>query len=325
MPWISPLIANLSDFVAWSLIVLAAGGAICVAYGIFIERHWYRVATYRLPILPAGSGSGLTVVHVSDLHFVSSDRRKARLLASLPARDITVATGDLLGEPQAVEATAVALASVRGSAASHFVLGSNDYFAPRPLSYLAYFGKRRGRRRRSSPGGAGELIPRLEDDGWVHLGNRRTALEVNGTRLEVVGLDDPHLGRHDLRVAARSDPSAFGLAVVHSPDPVPELAALGYDLVLCGHTHGGQVRMPLVGALVTNSMIPTRLCMGLSRFGRTILHVSPGLGTSKFAPFRFLCRPEATILELTPSKDMKVGEDQSGEASAESTRSNTAS
>jgi uncharacterized protein len=81
MPWISPLIANLSDFVAWSLIVLAAGGAICVAYGIFIERHWYRVATYRLPILPAGSGSGLMVVHVSDLHFVSSDRRKARLLA----------------------------------------------------------------------------------------------------------------------------------------------------------------------------------------------------------------------------------------------------
>jgi predicted MPP superfamily phosphohydrolase len=324
MPWATPLIANLSDFVAWSLIVLAAGGAVCVAYGIFIERHWYRVATYRLPILPARSGSGLTLVHVSDLHFASSDRRKTRFLASLPARDLTVVTGDLLGEPQAVEATALALASIRSTGASYFVLGSNDYFAPRPLSYLAYFRKRR-RRRRSSPGGARELIARLEQDGWMHLQNRRIVHEVNGTRLELLGLDDPHLGRHDLRAAPRGDPSAFGLAVVHSPDPVPELAALGYDLVLCGHTHGGQVRMPLVGALVTNSTIPTRLCMGLSRFGRTILHVSPGLGTSKFAPFRFLCRPEATILELTPGEDAETGEDQPVETSAESTRSNNAS
>jgi predicted MPP superfamily phosphohydrolase len=92
----------------------------------------------------------------------------------------------------------------------------------------------------------------------------------------------------------------MGLAIVHSPDPVPELAALGYDLILCGHTHGGQVRMPFVGAVVTNSKIPTRLCMGMSRFGRSYLHVSPGLGTSKYAPFRFLCRPEATVLEVVP-------------------------
>jgi len=114
----------------------------------------------------------------------------------------------------------------------------------------------------------------------------------------VVGLDDPHIERHDLRAAFRNRPSALGLALVHSPDPAPELAALGYDLILSGHTHGGQVRMPFVGALVTNSAIPSRLCMGLSRFGRAYLHVSPGLGTSKFAPFRFLCRPEATIIEL---------------------------
>ena len=73
---------------------------------------------------------------------------------------------------------------------------------------------------------------------------------------------------------------------------------LGYGLILSGHTHGGQVRLPFVGALVTNSQVPTKLAMGLSRLGPAVLHVSPGLGTSKFAPFRFLCRPEATVLEL---------------------------
>lgn len=325
MPSIFPLTANLSDFVPWSLIALLVGGGACVAYGIFVERGWYRLATYRLPILPAGSQSTLTLLHVSDLHFVAADRGKARLLASLPAADLTVVTGDVLGEPGAGQAAAAALGPIRGAAASYFVLGSNDYFAARPLSYLAYFRKRR-RKRRAAPGGARELVPLLEAGGWVHLRNRRIAQEVAGTRMEVLGLDDPHIERHDLRVAVRADPSAFGLAVVHSPDPAPELAALGYDLVLCGHTHGGQVRLPLVGALVTNSTIPTRLCMGLSRLGRTMLHVSPGLGTSKFAPFRFLCRPEATVLELTPGEEPPSGEDQPAGASAdESTRSNTAS
>ena len=80
--------------------------------------------------------------------------------------------------------------------------------------------------------------------------------------------------------------------------------------------------MPFVGALVTNSAIPTRLCMGLSRFGHAYLHVSPGLGTSKFAPFRFLCRPEATLIELVPRSEKIPAEPQRRSAS---TRSNTAS
>jgi predicted MPP superfamily phosphohydrolase len=101
-------------------------------------------------------------------------------------------------------------------------------------------------------------------------------------------------------VAPREHPRAFGLAVAHSPDPAPELAALGYDLMVFGHTHGGQVRLPLVGPLVTNSHVPRRIASGLVRMGNAYAHISPGLGTSKYAPFRFLCRPEATVLELVP-------------------------
>jgi predicted MPP superfamily phosphohydrolase len=293
------VLGNVAKFAVWTPLALAGLAAACVAYGVFVERRWYRLAMYRLPVLPPGAPASLSLLHLSDLHLVADDRRKARFVASLPGADVTVVTGDMLGEPEAVEAVAAALGPARGRAASLFVLGSNDYFAPRPLSYLAYFRKRR-RRRSGRPGAARELVSRLEADGWTLLRNRRVTQEVSGVRLEVVGLDDPHIERHDLRVAVQRDPGAFGLAVVHSPDPAPELAALGYDLVVCGHTHGGQVRMPFAGALVTNSSIPTRLGMGLSRFGRTLLHVSPGLGTSKYAPFRFLCRPEATLLELVP-------------------------
>ncbi|HEX2090538.1 MAG TPA: metallophosphoesterase [Actinomycetota bacterium] len=276
-------------------------GSACVAYGVFIERRWYRLSRYSLPVLPQDASGSLTVLHLSDLHFMAKDAGKSRFLASLPRPDVAVLTGDILGEPAAVETAVAALRPLRGTVASYFVLGSNDYFAPRPLNYAAYF---RGKRqhRKGTPGRSGDLIAQLEADGWTYLKNRKTSARLDGVSAEVVGMDDPHIERQDLRVASRTAPNAFGLAVVHSPDPAPELAALGYQLILSGHTHGGQVRFPFVGALVTNSTIPTRLSMGLSRFGRTILHISPGLGTSKYAPFRFLCRPEATLLELTPAR-----------------------
>lgn len=276
---------------------LTLAGLACVLYGVLVERHWYRRQAYRLKILPPAARP-VTILHLSDLHMTRRDESKRRLLASLEPGDLTVLTGDLLGEAEAVETVVRAIRPLRGRLGSYFVLGSNDYFRPRPYLYTNYF--HRGRRRRTGiPGRGADLVRQLEADGWVHLRNRRTSLELDGSRFEVLGLDDPHIERHDLRVAGRRDETAFGLAVVHSPDPAPELAALGYDLILAGHTHGGQVRMPLFGALVTNSHLPTRLCMGLSEMPPARMHVSPGLGSSRFAPFRFLCRPEATYLELS--------------------------
>ena len=283
---------------------MLAAGLLCVAYGILIEHHWYRLRRYRLDILPTGAPAPLSVLHVSDLHFLRRDRRLKEFLASLPPADVTVATGDLVGEPEAFRDVALALRPIRGRVASLFVLGSNDYYAPRPLNYLRYFRRRRiGRRRLVRRGPAAELVALLEADGWRHLRNVRGELDVGepGSAWEVVGLDDPHIHRADLRVAARRAPGQFGMAVVHSPDPAPELAALGWDLMVSGHTHGGQVRLPVVGALVTNSHMPRRIAAGLIRLGRMRLHTSPGLGTSKYAPFRFLCRPEAAILELRPA------------------------
>src|SRR6266508_3557354 len=295
-------LANVTGILVWSVVGLAIAGVACVAYGVLVERRWYRTASYRVASLPAGASGTLTVLHLSDLHFLAGDRRKAAFVEDLPQADVCVVTGDILGEPAAVQTSVSALRPVRGRLASYFRKARRH---------------RTGRRSRPE-----ELRAQLEADGWTYLANRKAALSANGLSVEVAGLDDPHIERHDLRMAAREQPAALGLAVVHSPDPVPELAALGYDLILSGHTHGGQVRMPFVGALVTNSAIPTRLCMGLSRFGGAYLHVSPGLGTSKFAPFRFLCRPEATLIELVPRNEETSSESQRDSAS---TRSNTAS
>lgn len=319
-----PPVATVSDVVLAAFIAAGVIGVLCVAYGVTVERTWFRAARYRLELLPPDAPAPLSILHLSDIHFLRSDRAKRRFMASLPRADICVLTGDIVGEPEAAEAAVAALRPVRGRLASWFVLGSNDYFAPQPLNYAAYFTWRRHRHRDGIRGRSEALVAQLEADGWIHLKNRKMSFASDGVRLEVVGMDDPHIERHDLRVAPRRDPDSLGLAIVHSPEPVPELAGLGYDLILTGHTHGGQVRLPFIGALVTNSTIPTRLCMGLSRLGGTLLHVSPGLGTSKYAPFRFLCRPEATTIELVQA-DRVQPYDSDVEGAEERARSNTRS
>lgn len=285
----------------WSsvvLAVLAVGGA-CVAYGVTIERRWYRLVHRRLDILPAEGPESLTVLHLSDLHATTADGRLERFLADLPPADVTVVTGDLLGDPEAVERAVAILRPTRGRLASWFVLGSNDYYAPRFRNPLRYFIPHRLRRpRRAVHGRPADLIEQLTREGWRDLTNLRDETALGELPIELLGLDDAHIHRHDLRIAPRRARDRFGIAVMHSPDSAPEAAALGYDLLLAGHTHGGQVGIPLVGAIVTNSILPPRLAKGVIRIGDAVLSLSPGLGTSRFAPLRFAVRPEAMLLEL---------------------------
>jgi predicted MPP superfamily phosphohydrolase len=199
-----------------------------------------------------------------------------------------------------VEHSVAALEPVRGEIASFLVLGSNDLFSPTPINYFRYFLRRR-RVRLGVPGRGKELVDQLTARGWTCLRNERTDLDLGGLAAEVVGLEDPHIARHDLRVAVRTSPDRYGIAIVHSPDPSPELVALGYPLIFSGHTHGGQVRLPFVGALVTNGQLPRRLCRGVIRTGPSLMSISAGLGQSKYAPFRFLCRPEVSYLDLQPA------------------------
>jgi uncharacterized protein len=285
LPWIVPGVAVL--------------GALCVAYGVFVERRWYRLARHRLDILPAGGPTAIDVLHLSDLHVVRDERRLAAFLAALPRPDVVIVTGDFLAEPEAVETAVAAVRPVRGRLASWFVLGSNDLFVPRPLNPLLYFVPPSSRRRRRARRGrVHDLVRQLTEDGWQDLDNTRRLVDLDGATVEVAGLHDAHIDRADLRVLPRREIGRFGIAVMHSPDSAPEAAACGYDLVVAGHTHGGQVRMPIVGALVTNSALPTRLASGLIRMAGSWLSLSPGLGTSKYAPFRFWCRPTAMWLEL---------------------------
>jgi predicted MPP superfamily phosphohydrolase len=127
----------------------------------------------------------------------------------------------------------------------------------------------------------------------------------------LAGLDDSHIRRDRYeKIAGEADRSAeVRIGLAHSPEPrvLDRFAADGYDLLLSGHTHGGQLRVPFYGALVTNCGIPRDKARWLHRWTQptpehpngTWLHISAGLGTSPYAPVRFACPPEATLLTLT--------------------------
>jgi uncharacterized protein len=280
---------------------VAVAGAACVGYGILVERDWYRLRRERVEALDPGQAP-LTVLHLSDLHMTASDARRVAFLERLAAEpvDLVVLTGDMLGEPAGLGPVLEALGRFRPRLGAVAVLGSNDYWAPRFRNPLTYFMGPSSRRGRSSPRNPWrELVEGLEARGWTVLSNHRGQLGD----IELAGLDDPHIRRDDPATAVPANGDArprLRLGVVHSPyrRALDAFERNGYGLLLAGHTHGGQVCLPGVGALVTNCDLPRDRVRGLSRWGSSWLHVSAGLGTSKYAPFRFACRPEASLLTV---------------------------
>jgi predicted MPP superfamily phosphohydrolase len=291
---------------SWARLALGATttGAATFAYAAGIERRRWTLRQSALPVLAAGARP-LRVLHISDLHLTPNQRSKQRWVAGLAELepDLVVNTGDNLAHPRAVPAVINALGPLL-ALPGLFVFGSNDYFGPTPKNPARYLVKS-SRRSHGEPLPWRDLRAALLERGWHDATHARVGLTVSGVDVAVAGVDDPHLGldRYD-RVAGRHDGTpALRLGLTHSPEPrvLDRFAADGYDLVLAGHTHGGQLRVPGVGALVTNCGLDRSRARGASRWGaHTWLHVSAGLGTSPFAPVRFACPPEATLLTLVP-------------------------
>ncbi|CAA9372438.1 MAG: putative secreted protein [uncultured Nocardioidaceae bacterium] len=290
---------------------VAAAGSAGLGYAWW-EARWFTLRHVTVPVLPPGAAE-LRVLHLSDLHLAPYQRRKREWLASLRhlEPDLVVNTGDNFGHRLAVEPLMEALGPL-AEVPGVFVMGSNDYFSPTPRNPVRYLVPDDRRYTDSSALPWQHLIDRLTDAGWTELTNRRAELTVKGVRLAFAGVDDPHLEYDDLdAVAGPADQDAdLRIGVSHAPylRVLDRFAQDGYDLTFAGHTHGGQLRLPFKGALVTNCDIEPARARGLHRHpatsspgdpGSSWLHVSAGAGTSPFAAVRFCCRPEATLLRLT--------------------------
>jgi predicted MPP superfamily phosphohydrolase len=301
---------------------VAAGAAV---WGTCIERFLFTVRRHELDILPAGSAS-LTVLHLSDAHMAPWQHRKQQwiaLLADAVRPDLVVNTGDNLGHADGLRGIRSAFAPLRG-VPGVFVHGSNDVSGPSARNPLNYF---RG------PSGGPHNVEKLDtaamdayftdELGWTNLNNTAAVVEAGGLRLETFGVSDAHREWDDLpalpaaiEAARRGRPfhaardADLVIGVTHAPYQrvLDRFVELGAQAIFAGHTHGGQVRIPFSpSALVANCDIPLDQARGLSTWTaagrRAPLNVSAGLGHSIYAPVRFGCRPEASVLTLRARRD----------------------
>ncbi len=293
--------------------VTTSAGTAMLAYA-WLEARWYRLQHLHLPGVLAAGTPPMRVLHLSDLHLSRRHGRMDDFLAGLAEEpyDLVVATGDLLGDVRMEQQVVASLAPLTADGRPGLaVLGSNDYWAPTPRNPFRYF---TGPSREESPRGhrldTDQLVAGLDRSGWSVLDDEATTIATPAGPVAVSAIHDPHLpGRPMPTTDTLRPPDEPGvgsptlhLGLVHAPylEALDLLADVGCDLVMAGHTHGGQVRMPGVGALVDNCDLPLDQARGASTHRGVPLHVSAGLGTSRYAPIRFACRPEATLLTLLP-------------------------
>ncbi|MDQ0728610.1 metallophosphoesterase [Microbacterium sp. W4I20] len=299
-----------------ALIALGAVGAAGVAaavWGIGIERYLFTVREATASALAPGSAP-IRVLHISDAHMAPWQHRKQDWLASLAQLkpDLIVNTGDNLGHREGLDGIRRAFEPFAGIPGV-FVHGSNDVTAPSPRNPLRYFLGPSKKHREPALLDTAAMDAYFTDElGWTDLNNAAARLRIAGSSIDLFGVSDAHRDwdRLDVLPAALDalgtpDAGTTRLGVTHAPYQrvLNGFIDLGADAIFGGHTHGGQVCLPGYGALVANCDIPLKQAKGLStwsRDARTVpLNVSAGCGHSIYAPVRFACRPEATLLTLT--------------------------
>nr|WP_040087178.1 metallophosphoesterase [Corynebacterium humireducens] len=288
----------------------ALGAAALAGAGLAVwgnaELRRFELKDITVPLLAPGTLRGKSefrLLHISDLHMIPGQSDKIAWVSALDALrpDLVVNTGDNLSDERAVPDVLRALGPLLNRPGM-FVFGTNDYWAPQlpnPFKYL--LGMRRIPSYIDLPWR--DMRAAFIERGWQDATHRRLEFQVGSVRIAAAGVDDPHhdLDDYSLIEGAPHPDSDLSLALLHAPEPrvLTEFERDGYQLSLSGHTHGGQLCLPGSRAIVTNCGIDRARAQGLHDFGRMKMHVSNGLGTSRFVPLRLFCRPSATLLRIT--------------------------
>ena len=256
------------------------------------EQFLLDLATreYRLPRLPT-SWNGLTVLHLSDLHFDGAVTRdyfeKVIDLARDLSPDLIVFTGDLLDDSARLDWLETTLGRLQAPLGRFFVLGNHDWYV-----------------------GADPIRAALGELGWTDVASRSVTRTYQGHPLLIAGNERPWMGTHpDL---AASPDEAFRILLSHTPDNIRWARKERFDLMLAGHNHGGQIRLPLVGPVLSPSLYGRRYASGVFDEDPTLLLVSRGI--SGRHPYRWNCPPELSFLTLrSADSDQALGWNAAGD------------
>lgn len=275
-------------------ILIIAGSIVVVAlwaYMMFFEQFNIRVRELELsfPSLPP-EFDGYTILHLSDLHVTKLGKLEKRTMEIIGGREIDACfvTGDVTANPRASDIWRRVCSAIRHRDPIFMVLGNSEH-----KPWLD----------------TNTLVQALSFEGLVMLINSSATIRRGNAHISLTGVDDAYSRLSDVETAFSGvNPDDFIVFLTHCPSVAPDGIAKGADLVLAGHTHGGQVRFPLIGAIYTHMRSNKKLSDGLytpdrlrailrSDPGQSVLFVSRGVGTSRLH-IRFLCRPEIAYITL---------------------------
>jgi len=277
--------ALFSRMAAILFIILHLGLTVMLVDAFYIEPFALGVTRLEIPQPQANTSSGLHILHISDLHVEYTTPREEKLLQIVQEMqpDMIVLTGDYLNlsnldDPRSLQDVRSLLYQLRAPAGVYAVNGTVDD----PVRMAAIFNGL-------------EHITVLDD--------QVIPVTYNGVSLQIIGVSDVPFNQvhRTLEELADSVPASdFSLLLHHTPDLVQTASTLGIDLYLAGHTHGGQVRLPFYGAVITFSRFGKQYEQGLYRVEETTLYVTRGVGMEgSLAPrMRFLCQPEVELITL---------------------------
>lgn len=246
-------------------------------------NEYCHVDVNRKPVIlhprrlrPRGSSESLRILHLSDLHFIGcpgDDYYRCVVEEALREPvDLVVFTGDLIDEPDLLARAIEILQPLTSHAPSVFILGNHDW---------RYEFE--------------QIRDAVEASGWKCVTDQPLLTTIRGHRVLIAGSEMPWMRNHPPEVVESG--CDLNLLLSHSPDQFRLARRLGYDLMLSGHTHGGQVVLPVIGPVYSPSLFGVSLAAGLFPMGSLTLHVSRGLGAKD--PLRWNCMPELTVLEVT--------------------------
>ena len=263
--------------------ILAAGGLACLGYARFIEPYSIEVNVMTVPTAKLKDTS-FRIVQISDLHCDRKARNEAAIVRIVNGLkpDIVVATGDYLNDVSALPRLKTTLGRLDAPLGAFAVTGNFDVNWWADLDLFA-------------------------ETGFRQLRQDTVSVTKNSESLSISGLGFDRAGAWcDLLSNLPGD--RFNIFLYHMPDLIEDVSGSGVDLYLCGHTHGGQVALPLYGALITFSKFGKKYESGTYRRGETTLYVNRGLGLEPrpAPPVRFCARPEIAVFDIVPAPPRAV-------------------
>lgn len=281
----------------WLIVVLVIAGPL--VYSLWIEPRRIRIRKRRID-LQGPPMRPLEILHLSDLHFNPGQVAQKNIIqriAEVPV-DLVFITGDFIDGTDGIEPCLEILRPLRARYGIFCVLGNHDYYRTSWRNLMHRTGDTRIFKRMER-NDIDRLVAGLKDLGITVLRNERKTVTIENHSITIAGLDDPYTERGDIgKTFDRYTKNGPCLVLSHAPEPYKQLADLGADLVFCGHTHGGQIRIPFFGALITRTLAPRPLAYGLNRIDQTLIYTTSGMGTSHITPPRFLCPPEVNFFTI---------------------------